>query len=544
MSLLLYFCPTLGEVAVGEHKGGNDGPKVEETADPRRRDIHPHGGVARGGARRRRSSPRVAPVREHAAPVARDEAHHRVELPRLASNPVALVQPAGDLPREAAAAFRGRVVAVGRGPSGEHRLEVCGPNGGARLLSVCADELREALARKVHRAGDAQEGDAQAQHEGEPVLLLRVRRVASSHRVRAHRHEAQVHHVGRHHGGSQEVVPLLALGRGLGGEQLQTGKGADQQQGEADERVGGVAARVEHQEQHDAGDGRGEESEAEDEARNQVHVPLPLARAAVLEAVPFLHEELVDAVRRVNQNHLLQQEEHERPHARHPNEAVVVEHAVGCKSHPDEQRQVAEDLEVPALVVEGGLRSGQRAHGCEEHRRHESDAVGRLVLEALGITRHGLVAVLGPRVLRGTSRVHLRREVELPHERHEDGEDHDDEAHELANVVARSRRPGRRRSARGRGRSLNLSLLFGRRRPPGHFSAAVHATLAQVTRALHQAQQAANGLARNAEDRNRINYQRNSDPNCDDGDRQPSSLFWAVDIEHLSDLFGEAHGRE
>eukprot|EP00613_Pedinella_sp_CCMP2098_P006585 CAMPEP_0171593656 /NCGR_PEP_ID=MMETSP0990-20121206/244_1 /TAXON_ID=483369 /ORGANISM="non described non described, Strain CCMP2098" /LENGTH=104 /DNA_ID=CAMNT_0012154237 /DNA_START=195 /DNA_END=510 /DNA_ORIENTATION=- len=82
MSLLLYFCPTLGEVAVGEHKGGNDGPKVEETADPRRRDIHPHGGVARGGARRRRPSPRVAPVREHAAPVARDEAHHRVELPR------------------------------------------------------------------------------------------------------------------------------------------------------------------------------------------------------------------------------------------------------------------------------------------------------------------------------------------------------------------------------------------------------------------------------------------------------------------------------
>jgi len=62
-------------------------------------------------------------------------------------------------------------------------------------------------------------------------------------------------------------------------------------------------------------------------------------------------DSLVDAVRRVDEDHLLQDQKHKGANAGHPNESVVVEHRVGGKGQAHQQRHVAKDFDVPPGVV-------------------------------------------------------------------------------------------------------------------------------------------------------------------------------------------------
>ena len=67
----------------------------------------------------------------------------------------------------------------------------------------------------------------------------------------------------------------------------------------------------------------------------------------------FRKHVLVDAVGRVDENDLLQYQEHKGANAGHPNEAVVVENRVGGKGHAHQESHEAKDFDVPPRVVPG-----------------------------------------------------------------------------------------------------------------------------------------------------------------------------------------------
>lgn len=104
----------------------------------------------------------------------------------------------------------------------------------------------------------------------------------------------------------------------VGGE-LEGGEHDNEQQGDGDEGVVAVASSEVHEEQDDANESSGEdgEGEGEEHPKGEAHATLRAVLALLL-GITCGDESLVDGVSIVDQDDLLQDEEHERANAREP----------------------------------------------------------------------------------------------------------------------------------------------------------------------------------------------------------------------------------
>mmetsp|Transcript_3511 Transcript_3511/g.10099 ORF Transcript_3511/g.10099 Transcript_3511/m.10099 type:complete len:257 (+) Transcript_3511:480-1250(+) len=199
-----------------------------------------------------------------------------------------------------------------------------------RALAAAAEleDLRHTAGGHAHRPRQAQQYEADAEHDAHGVVVHGEGRVAVLLRPAGHGRVAEERGVAPHHGARQKAARVA-------GELQHRGK-QRQYQRERDRRLVLLAARRPevHEEEGRAHDGADHEQEARDYERQQP----PAAHEVVIGRVRPAHHRLVPHVRPVNEDDLLQQHEHEGSHAQRPHEAAVVEDGVRREPEAGDER--------------------------------------------------------------------------------------------------------------------------------------------------------------------------------------------------------------
>mmetsp|Transcript_6009 Transcript_6009/g.14591 ORF Transcript_6009/g.14591 Transcript_6009/m.14591 type:complete len:242 (-) Transcript_6009:147-872(-) len=136
---------------------------------------------------------------------------------------------------------------------------------------------------------------------------------------------------------------------------------------------------------------------------------------------PYL---LVESVRKVNQDDLLEHNHAKGANTSEPNIAVVVDDAVGYPDGGDQEPDVRDHLDIPAMVVDGWHEAREHRHEREEARRGEAHALGGGVLAAAWVARRRVLAAVRPCILRAGYVGHVVVVPILTADGHEEREHH------------------------------------------------------------------------------------------------------------------------
>mmetsp|Transcript_27089 Transcript_27089/g.63320 ORF Transcript_27089/g.63320 Transcript_27089/m.63320 type:complete len:384 (-) Transcript_27089:238-1389(-) len=320
-----------------------------------------------------------------------------------------------------------RVDRVGGGAAGEDRVELRP----LPLFDVAVQQVGHGAGAEVHRAADADERDAEAEDHRDRGLVLGVVGVAASVRVGAHADVGQVGDVCRDHRSHQKVVAVLWVGREL---KHSEDDDEDQRQGHERRRVVATVGIVEEHED-DAGDRHGEvgETEPEESIEPAAHLVDRVARQR--------EQLLVESVRKVNQDDLLEHNHAKGANTSEPNIAVVVDDAVGYPDGGDQEPDVRDHLDIPAMVVDGWHEAREHRHERKEARRGEAHALGGGVLAAAWVARRRVLAAVRPCILRAGYVSHVVVVPILTADGHEEREHHQDEASYTPRTLGVALRP-------------------------------------------------------------------------------------------------------